>query len=79
MGELLLPELWFARAHIPTEQIFKDSFNEKNCPGWNTTAIQDLHAVALRRIAELNTKMPGEWEYAILGWELAAKNETGPE
>jgi len=70
MGELHLPELWYAKAHLPTERIFKDCFCDKMCPGWSTTPLRDLHTVAIKRIAELNTKMPNEWQYVILGWEL---------
>ena len=70
MGELHLPELWYAKAHMPTQKIFKDYFCDKMCPGWSTTPLGGLHTLAIKRIAELNTKMPDQWQYCILGWEL---------
>lgn len=70
MGELHLPELWYAKAHMPTQQIFKDYFCDKMCPGWSTTPLAGLHTLAIKRIAELNTKMPDQWQYVILGWQL---------
>lgn len=70
MNELHLPKLLYAKAHMPTQKIFKAYFCDKMCPGWSTTPFGDLHTVAIKRIAELNTKMPDEWQYAILGWEL---------
>lgn len=73
MGELKLPQLWFARTHMGTESIFYDSFSDKNCLGWSTTPIKDLHTVALKRIAELNTKMPDQWRYELIGWRLDSK------
>jgi hypothetical protein len=80
MGELHLPELWYAKAHMPTERIFKDYFCDKMCPGWSTTPLAGLHTLAIKRIAELNTKMPDQWQYTILGWELNnSKTETDGE
>jgi hypothetical protein len=70
MGNLYFPELWYAKAHMPTQKIFKDYFCDKMCPGWSATPFKDLHTVAIKRIAELNTKMPDEWQYVILGWQL---------
>ena len=70
MGELHLPKLWYAQSHIPTGHIFKDYFCDKMCHGWSNTPLKDLHTLAIKRIAELNTKMPDQWQYAILGWEL---------
>ena len=70
MGELHIPKLWYSIEHMPTEQIFKNYFCDKMCHGWSNTPLKDLHTVAIKRIAELNTKMPDQWQYAILGWEL---------
>ena len=70
MGELHIPKLWYSIEHMPTEQIFKNYFCDKMCHGWSNTPLKDLHTVAIKRIAELNTKMPDQWQYTILGWEL---------
>jgi hypothetical protein len=70
MNELHLPKLLYAKAHMPTQKIFNAYFCDKMCPGWSTTPFRDLHTVAIKRIAELNTKMPDQWQYCILGWEL---------
>lgn len=70
MGELNLPQLWFARRNVETGIIFEDAFSNKNCPGWDKSPFEAMHKLAFERIKELNTKMPGQWEYSIIGWRI---------
>lgn len=78
MNELKLPQLWFAKRHIPSGRVFKDPITHRFVPDWDKTPISMLHSVAIKRIAEMNTKMPNEWEYALLGWELDNTKEDQP-
>lgn len=75
MGDLVLPQLWFARRNVETGLISKSPFNNQNCPGWDKAPFESMHKLAFERLKELNTKMPDKWEYSIIGWELSERNE----
>ncbi len=66
---LNMPELFFRKTFVETGACFESAFNNKNCPGWTVTALEDLCLLAEKRIEYWN-KRTKEWRYELLGWRL---------
>ena len=65
------PDLWFRKTNLKTGISFEDRITSLNCIGWGKTPFDYLNITAQNRIDELNTKMPDEWRYELIGWRIA--------
>lgn len=68
------PKLYFTRTHIETGLTSEDVLSEKNCPGFYDDYLKRLELLARYRIEALNTKMPDQWKYELIGWRIDGNN-----
>lgn len=68
-----VPKLYFTRTHIETGLTSEDTFSSKNCPGFYDNYLKHLELLARHRLGALNTKMPDQWKYELIGWKLDNK------
>lgn len=62
------PQLWIAKRHVESGVVFEEPITDRMLKGWSSTPLNECMFAAETRLGQLNEKLAGQWEYAIVGW-----------